>query len=370
MCINYYVSKATNRKLLLYLSVASVSIFSTLGFIIPHLTNTRRASNVSFRNQKRYKDDHNRHYTNIVILQESSKDKNDNGNGDKTYYDSSITTFDDDTDTFASATILSNTELWLDLRGSSILPNVAIDYILENLKEDEQADMMVSKVVLSLVDYDKLQAQINTKATANYTYDFDIVIVDENNKELYKVIPSASVKNENEKLNLYGKSFSIDGKTKVVNDLMGAMSMYIDGNWILLNTKDMDKEMDESNSKKDAVHNFIQLMTSMNHKSPLLLDWKIDDDTTNDETDTKVGGIAIECHTNSDLLNTGSTLQSLDDIHYESLAVKESNGVMLFVPTANDDNEWKEDKVNNELKSAIILPMDISLWKSALLLFR
>lgn len=350
-----------NRKVLLCLGVASNSVSSTFSFIAPRVTTKTETTKSIQSFQRRSKYSKYKYGDSYNMIREEL-DNNEN-NDDKS---EGVSMFDFD-DSITNS-VLKTTELWLDLRGSSILPHVAIDYMLDALKKESNEDneensITISKVVLSIIDYEKFQTQINNnnnKVTANNNTNVDIIIVNDNSEELFEI-------NDNKQLEFIGKSYSINGK--IVDDIMSAMGIFNNGNWILLDTNDMNRqEQQEVGSKRDAICNFMQLITSSTN-SPLLLDWNLDIDDA--ISDNKVGGIAIGCNTNSDLLNIGGILQSLGDNKYESLDMSE-NGDILYLPSSslNDDDNTKDDESSTNIKSAIILPMDVSLWKSSLLLFR
>lgn len=272
-------------------------------------------------------------------------------------YSNSISIFDD-----------IGTELWLDLRGSSILPHVAIDYILESLdeeqtydddeenkKEEEQTyddeeenekDIIISKVLLSLIDYEKFFRQI--EAAPSTRNNFDIIIVNDN-QELLLLSENNTV---------YGEVFCIDDDNKVLNDLMSAINLFTQGKWIAIDSS----EITNDDEKKESVNNALQLITSVAKPS---LDLILNDKKQNIEDDTKkhdVGGIAINCNSNSDLLYAGATLQSLGS---SDISV---NGILLA--PSSDNNEESASSALKDINSAVILPFDVSLWKSASLVFR
>jgi hypothetical protein len=221
-------------------------------------------------------------------------------------------------------------ELWLDLRGTAITPQMALS------KLEEDSVLPASKVVVSIQDA--------ARATQLYELgDPNILMVDENNCCLCSAKdPTIS----------YGTVVSIDGVSFV--DPIPALESISNGGWAFVDSQLGGS--DKVAERHDAISNLVDFIVG-----GLTLDlFSLGNKESSGDCDlplenkTNRGGIAIACQTKADLAQAANCFQSIGS---GSVTATES-GILI-------KSEESSSADNNALQSALVLPFDISLWKQA-----
>jgi len=222
-------------------------------------------------------------------------------------------------------------ELWLDLRGTAITPQMALS------KLEEDSVLPASKVVVSIQDAER--------ATQLYELgDPNILMVDENNCCLCSAKdPTIS----------YGTVVSIDGVSFV--DPIPALESISTGGWAFVDSQ-RGRRSDKVTERHDAISNLVDFIVGGLSLDLFSLGNK---ESSGDcdlplENKTNRGGIAIACQTKADLAQAANCFQSISS---GSVTATES-GILI-------KSEESSSADNYPLQSALVLPFDIPLWKQA-----
>ena len=375
------------------------------------------------------------------VTQLSAKDE-DNENDD------SSTTSRTTTQTSTAPPPAISTELWLDLRGTAIDPNAAIDYLLEEDTEwscggSEDAtgsgsstpapntSPLINRILVSDTMMQKIIDNNNNSVEPSLLY-----IPEESNNML--------VESRTDEDNAYGMSFPIGQIQYLPNNLdasmiggdpMAAMDTVSKGQWIALiddeKAKGDDSVDDDSkilSTRINAISGFVDIVSAaaattstaaslesgllLGGSDSLLLDGNTDDNGINndDDDDSRVlilpntntilenplaeadsgsggggstGGIAISCTSKTMIVEIASIYHSLlqqSGVGGIGTTTTESGILIPTSPTSSEEEE--SDSTNRSsnmssssndgdvIKTAILLPFDVMLWRTAWLLFR
>jgi len=310
-------------------------------------------------------------------------------------------------------------ELWLDLRGTKVTPHAALMHIIRELRddpltEDENAsrssDILANKVIISA----------NDRTGSNIIDEQQMYMVNEalregegvineigDEREIQTEIIFTSVDKDKNSVNLCchrrsdnEKYDSIITIGEVMNNPSGASSSYTGdpiqglevvsrGEWVFL-----DVSQDERSESVQSLFELVSSAGSASLSSFSLGDGKIGaihDETLHvDDTSFRLGGIAIGCSTNADILKIAGCIQSLATSGGKGGYTTES-GIYIQVPSdendeydisKNDDTIYpspsssrisrpnENTEKDSKIRYAIVIPFDTALWKSAALLFR
>ena len=227
-------------------------------------------------------------------------------------------------------------ELWLDLRGTAITPRMALS------KLDEDSFLPASKVLVSIQD---AQRAVQFSEVG----DPDMLVVDESDDSFYDAkIPSIH----------YGIVVTLDGDSFV--DPIPALETTTKGGWVLIDSVGGDEAY--MKARHEAVSNLIDFISgglSLGGDSFSLATATENVVVEGSTYNSEVGGIAVVCRTKADLIEAANALQSIGS---GSLTTTESGILLKVEPSDSSSASAKES-----LRSAFVLPFDMSLWKAAML---
>jgi hypothetical protein len=234
-------------------------------------------------------------------------------------------------------------ELWLDLRGTAIHPRAAIEYLTEEVFEgpDHGVTDLTIEVDRIIVSDKTFQSLLNS--SDDYVQESEILYVPEENLAQIAVSRCG--------LSFpFGELVAMEGSMAVA-DPITAIETLSTGKWIVLYNK--EEEIEDENSRIAAVGGFVEIAsgdwrTTTQLESGLLLQTG-----SNGEEENSKGGIAVQCSTKSSIVRLASMIESVAS--GKSMTATES-GILI-------QNETGE---TSPLPFALMLPFDVSLWKTAL----
>lgn len=254
------------------------------------------------------------------------------------------------------------TELWLDLRGTAIHPRVAVNCLMEELREDgliwtpTQESQLIGKVILSDDSFQKL---LNTSDP----------FVDAS-EILYQPQGASDgfLASSRHGLSLpFGTSIPMLRDNPIaVRDPEATLRMLGEGKWVLLENEERELDPDKESSRIDAISSFLDIASAAasgpwelattqkgkdrglilrNEKPPSLA------------PKTNNGGVAIHCPTKSFFVRLASAIQCFQSV---STTTMTESGIII----------QGGDAIHApSLPTAIALPFDVRLWKTAMLVY-
>ena len=253
---------------------------------------------------------------------------------------------------FSSKDKARQTQLWLDLRGTAVHPQAAIDYINQQLQEEDNP-FSNDVVDFNLVD----RALLSDQSFQNLLSSSDPYV------HLSEVLYMNDDDVDSLALSRNGVSFPFgtfvkmpDDATVAVSDPIEAMESLSKGKWVVLfNEGDNSEEA----LRIDAIGNFLDIASTTacgdwetsELGSGLLL--RTDDRYQSSEN----GGVAVVCSSPSAVVMLASELQRMQP--GTSTSVTESG---IIVRSSSVES-------SSTLPTALILPFDITLWKAAHLVY-
>uniref|UniRef100_A0A7S2HI02 Uncharacterized protein n=1 Tax=Helicotheca tamesis TaxID=374047 RepID=A0A7S2HI02_9STRA len=177
-----------------------------------------------------------------------------------------------------------------------------------------------------------------------------------------------------------------DNPSVLLLDPILAMDTITSNKWVLVDTTSSNTKNSET-ERYESITSLVEFMggiLSSNPSSPLLLHTTptTHDDTTNHEK----GGIALSCTTKQDIFQAGVSIQSLLCSQSSSAVQMTESGILLPHIMEREEAEFEEGVVDSTMiqrdgddgggvggggviRSAVVLPFDAMLWKSALIVF-
>jgi hypothetical protein len=247
-------------------------------------------------------------------------------------------------DNFFPQSTEKQTEFWLDLRGTAVHPKAAIDHLLEQLRDDDgksssnnNESKLIDRVLLSDQSFQKLVSNSDP-----YLETSEVLYVPDDDGDLLAL-------SRNGVSFPYGNLVSIPGETAVaVKDPMQAMQTLSEGKWVVLFNEWQGDDM-------KATGEFLDIAStatcgdwgSTELEAGLLLR------TASEEEKPATGGVAVVCSTKSSVVQLASILRCMQS--GMSTSVTES-GIIL---------QGSSDASSSPLSTALILPFDLMLWKTA-----
>jgi hypothetical protein len=249
------------------------------------------------------------------------------------------------------------TELWLDLRGTAVHPRVAIDYILEQLREDgsflsdEAESGFIDRVLLSDRHFQSLLESSDTYVeTSEILYETDdtdgLVALSRNSLSM----PFGIL-----------ESMPSDGGPAVA-DPMKAMQTLSEGKWIILSGEEEEPGSKAEILRIEAIDKFLDIASAAKAgnwgstsemEGGLLLRADV---PSEDESSITAGGVAVVCSTKSVVVGLASILQVMQS----GLSISTESGIIL---------QGSSDGSSSSLPTALILSFDVGLWKAAVLVY-
>lgn len=240
---------------------------------------------------------------------------------------------------------LSPFALWLDLRGTAITPRTALSCL--------RSPFPIAMVIVSKQDA--------TRALQFWEQgDPDIMFVEDATGLLYDAKDS-SIR--------YGTVITVAGSSFI--DPTPALDTTAKGGWVLVDSEDNSDDVQERHEAISGLVDFIiggaslgsaSLMLGSEHVTPQGGADSSCSDRFQGNVDEK-GGIAIACQTKADVFQAAKALKSIDA---GSLVTTESGILMRTGPTVPTDSSSSFDL---SLESALVLPFDLPLWETAILVF-
>ena len=229
-----------------------------------------------------------------------------------------------------------NLQLWIDLRGTSLTPNTALE--LWSLEDDNNAPF--TKCLVSSIEK-------NAKDTSN---NLDILLVeDSDTTDDMPIIISQQKEHIGRILSLQTSSTSMP---ILPNDPLSAIDIVSKGQWLLIDTNQWKKV--EEDERMSMILPLVDLISS---------------GFTNDTND---GGIGITCHTNNEVVKIAMYIQSMMNASGGSDNTKTRTLDSGIVVPDSDNESLSDDDTNHgpmKQKFAIIVPFDMELLRTAKLLF-
>jgi hypothetical protein len=254
-----------------------------------------------------------------------------------------------------------STELWLDLRGTAVHPRAAVDYILKELEEEgllfpsTKERPLIAKVVISDFSFQQL-----LNASDPFVEAFEILYPPEGAGDGFLASSRSGLSLP------FGHIITTpDGNSAAVGDLMDAMRLLGDGGgiWIFLDNGNRELDPEKESLQMDAISSFLDIastasagpwgksvMKNGNDSELVLPSGKIGDMEES-------GGVAVRCPTKSFLLQLASVLQCFQSV---STTTMTESGIII---------QGGEDVYVPSLPTAVVLPFDLLLWKTAMLVY-
>jgi hypothetical protein len=234
-------------------------------------------------------------------------------------------------------------ELWLDLRGTAIHPRAAIEYLAEQVFEGPDHGVTdfstdVDRIIVSDKMFQKL-----LNSSDDYIQESEILYVPE--ETLAQIALSRGGLSFP-----FGVFVAMEGPM-AVSDPITAMETLSVGQWVVLYNE--EEEIEDEDSRIAAVGGFVEIAsgdwrTTTQLESGLLLQTG-----SNKEVENSMGGVAVQCPTKSSILRLASMIESV--VSGKSMTATES-GILIHEETGEAC----------PLPFALMLPFDVSLWKTAL----
>jgi hypothetical protein len=257
--------------------------------------------------------------------------------------------------TDASAT--SRRQLWLDLRGTSLFPHEALGFLQqvfsrESMDTEDLEDKSDPQLIRNQIDRILVSEDIFLKVQSSKNPDLDLLhaVKDDlirTNRETGQSFP-------------IGKILTCDDESSL--DPLLALDTVSQGGWVVI---DSDAETNEESiaiNKEQQVTSLLQFLSSASTPSLssgpgtlFLPGLRVD----NILASQLRGGIAISCPTKTFLMQMATALQQFRC--NDMLTTTTDSGIML--PTG----KMNPRVVNSPaLQTALVLPFDVQLWKTAL----
>jgi hypothetical protein len=232
-------------------------------------------------------------------------------------------------------------ELWLDLRGTAIHPRAAIEYLAEQVFEGPDHGVTDLSIDVDRIIVSDKMFQNLLNSSDDYVQESEILYVPE--ETLAQIALSRGGLSFP-----FGELVALEGPMGVA-DPITAMETLSAGQWIVLYNK--EEETEDEDSRIAAVGGFVEIAsgdwrTTTQLESGLLLQ-------TGSNEENNMGGVAVQCPTKSSIMRLASMIESV--ISGKSMTATES-GILIHEETGEA----------SPLPFALMLPFDVSLWKTAL----
>jgi hypothetical protein len=249
------------------------------------------------------------------------------------------------------------TELWLDLRGTAIYPSAAISYLMEQLTDDEYDPYSFAEGAPNPIDRVLLSDQMFQRllnAPDHPTEGREIMYIPDDGDGL--------VVSSHEDMSFpCGKLFEMPRDSDMVlADPMSAIETIAKGNWAVLVDGKSGIDSDFEVNRVDSIASFLHLAVAaaggpslVDGSSGLLLKSSEYEDTT------ELGGVAVSCSNKAMVIQLASVVQ---DIQSGSSMASTESGILIQGTSDSDSS-------SPSLQTALLLPFDVVMWKTALLIY-
>lgn len=325
-------------------------------------------------------------------------------------------------------------ELWLDLRETKVAPNVALMHIIQELHEGSPSindkagsentsrssagingdgyDILAEKVLVSMdddtdrrsssmIDDDrqrKRQRKEMSKVALNGNIDkagdasrdpIEIVyaLIDNNgNSGKLCCYQRLSEEDEDETVVTIGEVMIISTPSNTNVNPIQALEVVSRGEWVFLDDHKSIK-FPSQDTRSEVVQSLVELVSSGACASLPLFNVHCNDANNAKctemvhvvDSNVSLGGIAISCRTNADILEIAACIKSLVSVgEGKGYTTTESGIYVQVLPNDNEDPSSTrmatsmpgDDARDKSVKYAIVIPFDTGLWKTAALIFR
>jgi len=264
-------------------------------------------------------------------------------------------------------------QLWLDLRDAAFFPHEAVRFLKEQCADEQQP---FDETVLRLIDgvlvsqdmFERIalqESQILGKQSYVLLYETD------DTKEVVANSASAQMSIP------VGKIVVYDDKPNSTLDPMDSLDVVIDQKkWLLLDPKHRLDTEESAGLMKNQVASLLQFVAASSMSLPsnageqftsvsgLILPGLTSPETSS-STGSKTGGVAIVCPDQSSYLQMDSLLAEYRSSAQTTTTTESGLLVPSEMVTSSDD---EARAVASLPSTALILPLDLKLWKTALLL--
>ena len=214
---------------------------------------------------------------------------------------------------------------------------------------------------------------------------------------------SFSEKEEDEGIVPIGEVMNILTTGASSSNPLRALDLVSRGEWVFLDDRASSFKMTKSSSqdeRSEAVQSLVELVSSGACASLSLFNLGDGNDGDGAKDDqivhtgngsVSLGGIAIGCRTNADILQIGSCVRSIVSVGGEGGYTATDSGI--YIQASSDDKEEnnintrgdiitpsssiiipsmlsEDTKKDSVIRYAVVIPFDTGLWKTAALLFR
>ena len=270
----------------------------------------------------------------------------------------------------------SRPELWLDLRMTALFPDQVVDYLIEQLIEDNDGEELVSPDAAGysecpfdriLLSDESFQLTLNKKS--EYTDGLvDILYIPTEAKDQVAISDCTS----NGGMSVPFGSIAYMGKedpATTVDDPIISLDVLSSGKWMVLLDEDDGVDAADEPKRVDSISSFLQLAVASSGGFSLFGGGDSDgglileDNTDTQKDKLNQGGVAVGCSSKSMLVQMASLLQTIQS--GSSVSTTES-GILIQSSENKSDCDTETEPA---LRFALVLPFDLTLWKTALLLY-
>jgi hypothetical protein len=261
-------------------------------------------------------------------------------------------------------------ELWLDLRDTVVSPMAALEHFINDLWDEfpppSGKDCLIDNVLVSLPTFATIKDQhefvkhILNGLEEEYESEIKVWFVgpnevgDESGTDGLISAFRTNLDGEVSKTSV-GKLLQANdskGKNAMYSNPMPALETISNGEWILLDTS---SEIDPTTSTK-MIQDLVNLVSNVNSMGNLIGSGESVADES--EIQNNQGGIAIECHTASNVVEMGGYIQALS-FGTNSFTSTDS-GILIH---SSDESDTQD--VEGHQKYALVMPFDDALWMAA-----
>ncbi len=256
-------------------------------------------------------------------------------------------------------------ELWLDLRDTKMSPQVALSHLTNDLWDEFHApsgkSFLVDRV---LIDASKLsEGEIQSVCDeVNDEYEDEIKILFQKDGDIYTLDNGSNElgdRGDDTSFAERGKEFLMfDKETRVIcaySEPLPALEVTSAGKWLILNSKDMEGEV----QRKESIQSLVELCSG--GLLPTFDMHTLENKNNNDDGGNLVqGGIAIDCTTNAHVLEACSLIKSI--LGNSKDYITTDSGILF---ESNSGLEHCSSIGRGGIDYAVLIPLDALLWKTA-----
>ena len=246
----------------------------------------------------------------------------------------------------SATTSSNNPQLWLDLCGTALTPQAALDYFEQ---EGLSPQTLVDQI---LIDDDTTTTEGSNQQT---TFNKNVFAASADGYKLLSTIDHE----------VAGTIVKLDEAGGLLLDPFPAMSALSKGQWVLVEHAKSQGE----DERQSSISSCLQLLSASCGDGSFLLgggDDNVAATSNGDDDNGAGGGIALRCNTKSQLFHLATTIKGME---HDGAVESTASGILLTRSSSTTaDND--DDDSNGATQFAIALPFDELLWQSASFVFR